>query len=116
MIARGSDLFDVASPLDLTGPDRQARTGVGRAVSELVGATVVSALVSLGVQWLLSRWQVPMPSFAPMALSTALSGVLILAIFALSVRGRFSVLAHILSWVAISTLATSVLSLMLVGT
>ncbi|MGH3752894.1 MAG: arabinofuranosyltransferase [Pseudonocardiaceae bacterium] len=109
--ARGPDLL-----CDVASPDRQVRAGVGRAVGELGAATFVGALVSLAIQWLVGRWQVPMPSFAPMALSSALSGVLVLAVFALSVRSRFGVLAHVLSWAAISALTTSALSLMLVGT
>jgi galactan 5-O-arabinofuranosyltransferase len=109
--ARGPDLL-----INVASPARQVRTGICRAVGELGAATFVGALASLAVQWLLGKWHVPMPSFAPMALSSVLTGVLVLTVFALSVRGRFGAFTHVLSWAAISAFTSSALSLMLVGT
>lgn len=109
--ARGPDLLSGVAELAGNG-----RMGPGRVLAELTGATVVAALASLAVQWLVGRWQVPMPSFAPMALSNVLTAILVLAVFTLAVRSRFGVTGRPLSWVAISALTTSVLSFMLVGT
>jgi galactan 5-O-arabinofuranosyltransferase len=101
---------------DVAMSNRAVQTGAVHMVAELAGAAVVGAFVSLAVQWSLGRWHVPMPSFAPMALSNVVIGILALAAFALSVRGRFGLMANVLSWVAISAFMTSALSLMLFGT
>jgi galactan 5-O-arabinofuranosyltransferase len=90
--------------------------GFGRILGELAAATLVAAVVSLVVQWVLTRPHVPMPSFAPQAIASITVALLVIGAFWLALRARFAVPTRIVAWAGVSTLTTAVLSLMLVGT
>jgi galactan 5-O-arabinofuranosyltransferase len=101
---------------ELDTPDTLVRRGFGRVLGELAAAAVVAVVVSLGVQFVVSRWHVPMPSYAPQSLISLLCAVAVLAALWLAVRSRFGVLGKLISWAGLSALCSGVLSFMLVGT
>jgi galactan 5-O-arabinofuranosyltransferase len=90
--------------------------GFGWIVGELAAAALVAAVVSLVVQWVVSRPHVTMPSFAPQAISSIAVALLVIGAFWLALRARFTVATRIVVWAGVSALTTAVLSLMLVGT
>jgi galactan 5-O-arabinofuranosyltransferase len=107
------------SPALLSGltPTMELRErGFGRILGELAAATLVASVVSLIVQWVLTRRQVPMPSFAPQAIASITVALLVIGAFWLALRARFTMGTRIVAWAGVSTLTTAVLSLMLVGT
>ncbi|HEX3786853.1 MAG TPA: arabinofuranosyltransferase [Pseudonocardiaceae bacterium] len=100
----------------LTPPTDPVARGFWRIVGELVGAAVVAVLVSLVVQYVLSRPHLQMPSYAPQAVASFVIAVLVLGGFWLAARARFTAWTRLLVWAGISALTSAVLSLMLVGT
>lgn len=105
----------------LASPETDESTGLGprrpgRIVGEMIAAAMVAGVVSMAVQWLVSRLHVPMPSFAPQALTSFAVAVLSLAGLALAVFSRFTVGGRLLAWSGLAALCTVVQSLMLLGT
>jgi galactan 5-O-arabinofuranosyltransferase len=107
---------------DLLGsPETDESTGLGpgragRIVGEMIAAAMVAGVVSVVVQWLVSRLHVPMPSFAPQAVISFAVAVLSLAGLALAVFSRFAVGGRLMAWSGLAALCTVVQSLMLLGT
>ena len=87
-IPRVSEPADPALLSELDTPDTLVRRGFGRVLGELAAAAVVAVVVSLGVQFVVSRWHVPMPSYAPQSLISLLCAVAVLAALWLAVRSR----------------------------
>ena len=101
---------------ELDTPRGLRARGLGSVLGELLAAGAVATVVSLVVQWVLSRPHVPMPSFAPQALISLLCAVFALGALWLAMRSRFAWAGRLTAWALLSALCSGVLSLMLIGT
>jgi len=102
-----------ADPL-LPGPRRLLAFG-----GELVAAGITATVVSIGIQLVVNRLSVPMPSQVPLALNTWGSAAviaLLLALLACGLRDRWRRAANLPAWAALSALTTVPLCMTLLGT
>ena len=83
---------------------------------EFAAAGLVAAVVSVLVQFVLSRIHVPVPSWAPQSLIGLVSAFAVLAALWLAVRSRFTWAGRATVWAGLSLLVSSVLALMVDGT
>ncbi|MDX3190541.1 arabinofuranosyltransferase [Streptomyces sp. MN03-5084-2B] len=105
----------------LAGSETDESTGLGpsrpgRVVVEMIAAAMVAGVVSVAVQWLVSRLHIPMPSFGPQAVMSFAVAVLSLAGLALAVFSRFAVGGRLMAWSGLAALCTVAQSLTLLGT
>ncbi|MBE9374239.1 arabinofuranosyltransferase [Saccharopolyspora sp. HNM0983] len=107
------------SPIDEPRRDSAVRLTLRSTLGELVLGSATAALVSLLLQFAVSRFTIVEPSFAPEALAAASSAVVLLVLFALLAFGHRRSprwLRLLGSWVALSSLSTLALALPLQST
>jgi galactan 5-O-arabinofuranosyltransferase len=88
---------------------------IGRTLGEMALATVVTIVVSLGMQFVIDRLHIPRPSYVTLAMATLVGAALLVAALLLVSLRRFPPLAKVATWAGIAALNTAVLAFMLQG-